>query len=84
MAAQHNWTVEETAAFQQIVALHEIGHQFELLHHGTFLEHVMEVHNSDAQEEQLPEITTVFRDEDIVEIREHGSGTNRRRPWHTL
>lgn len=79
---QDQWTAQEPALVQQIVVVHEIGHQFGLVHPNAqatqenFPDHIMMAPYNDATEDGVPQMEIRFQESDIAKIRNHGGGDN--------
>jgi Bacterial Ig domain len=69
VADQWGWDEDQKETVQQVLAVHESGHQFQLVHTAQYPEHVMTAPNSDADEAQAPQVQLVFTEDDIERIR---------------
>ena len=61
-------------AFQRVVVIHEIGHQFARVHSAPFPDHVMAVPSNEQEEGQAYDQVPRFGDGDILGIRRHVFG----------
>jgi hypothetical protein len=81
--AQWGWTDEQFATALRIVALHEVGHQFELDHPsapGAFPDYLMSVPGSDANEKDVWKLPNRFSPTEADTIRKHGGHNQPQRP----